>query len=547
MKTHPTGTRRFLAVGSALLLAAAATIFLAARPVAACGPTHGGGGGHWGGGQGGWCCEAGLTEWLADDNDWSVDENWDNGVPTFRRIARIDNWGTANVLAPAAFADELQLGYADLSGGTVVIHPGAALATCGDQLVGIAADGTILQIGGENRLFCGELLLGIADTASGTYAMDDGILYAQGQTIGVAGIGSFYQAAGCNTAAAGLTIAAEATSFGSYAMDGGALSVSRDEIIGDQGIGAFYQGGGIHAVWWGGVTLADGLDSQGAYTLAGGELWVCGPVTAGRQGLASVEVLDGRMLIAGSFLLGEAADATGTVTLGGGRLDVAGCEVIAADGTAIFAQTGGVHTVRQSMAVGGAADSFAMVSILGGELLARNLCIGTRGGMAMFDIADADAAITVEDALVFGPDAYLTAACGSTIVMAGGSVINLATDEYALAGMDALAVVFDGRGRCWGWSSYEVAGTDLGPDAAGFLGNFALDALIVGGDAPARVVLRDCIDNGNRSPDAPEALYVHNLIVAPGSVLHLGGLNLYCDGALDIQGDVVGGHVTPIP
>ncbi|HOI57009.1 MAG TPA: hypothetical protein PLP01_17285, partial [Phycisphaerae bacterium] len=89
MKTHPTGTRRFLAVGSALLLAAAATIFLAARPVAACGPTHGGGGGHWGGGQGGWCCEAGLTEWLADDNDWSVDENWDNGVPTFRRIARI--------------------------------------------------------------------------------------------------------------------------------------------------------------------------------------------------------------------------------------------------------------------------------------------------------------------------------------------------------------------------------------------------------------------------------------------------------------------------
>ena len=92
------------------------------------------------------------------------------------------------------------------------------------------------------------------------------------------------------------------------------------------------------------------------------------------------------------------------------------------------------------------------------------------------------------------------------------------------------------------WSSFEVAGLDMGPQAAGYVSDFALGCLTVGGRQPANVKLVDVTDNGNRSGVA-EVLYVHDVVVGAGSTLSLNGLTLYYDGTLSNAGRITGGQV----
>lgn len=113
-----------------------------------------------------------------------------------------------------------------------------------------------------------------------------------------------------------------------------------------------------------------------------------------------------------------------------------------------------------------------------------------------------------------------------------------------MAGLANLKLIFEGGiGHV---DAFEVAGADLGPIPAGFSGNFALGSLVLGGVDVGYVQLVDQVSNrgdggGNL---APEALYVHDLILGPGCLLDLNGLNLYYwhaqidpGAAIDLKGE----------
>ena len=78
-----------------------------------------------------------------------------------------------------------------------------------------------------------------------------------------------------------------------------------------------------------------------------------------------------------------------------------------------------------------------------------------------------------------------------------------------------------------GWQSVEAAGRDLGSVAGGFSNdNFYFPEVVVGADG--RVLLRDRLDNGNRAPGGPEAVYVDTLVFSDAlGLLDVNGIHLY--------------------
>jgi hypothetical protein len=94
-----------------------------------------------------------------------------------------------------------------------------------------------------------------------------------------------------------------------------------------------------------------------------------------------------------------------------------------------------------------------------------------------------------------------------------------------------------------------VGGRDYGAVESGFIGNFALGAMIIGGDDIGRVELVDDHDN---QPDweGDEILYVHTLEIGPGSYLDLNGVTVYyAQAVIDDDATVVldGGELILVP
>ena len=84
-------------------------------------------------------------------------------------------------------------------------------------------------------------------------------------------------------------------------------------------------------------------------------------------------------------------------------------------------------------------------------------------------------------------------------------------------------------------SILEVMSQDLGNTAAGFSQNFAYNTLELTNGTYVELV-----DDAANSPgDAPEALYVNDLIVPAGTTLNLNGLNLYIH-TEQIEGTIIG-------
>src|SRR5204862_3506429 len=98
------------------------------------------------------------------------------------------------------------------------------------------------------------------------------------------------------------------------------------------------------------------------------------------------------------------------------------------------------------------------------------------------------------------------------------------THSDELAGLHNLKLVFEGGLDAT--ATLEAAGKDLGPGADGYLHNFGLGALQVGGVDAAKLSLVDLVDN-QLNGDGNEAVYVDRLIVHSGSVLDLGNIHLY--------------------
>ncbi|NLF30239.1 MAG: PEP-CTERM sorting domain-containing protein [Planctomycetes bacterium] len=222
-----------------------------------------------------------------------------------------------------------------------------------------------------------------------------------------------------------------------------------------------------------------------------------------------------------------------TLALHGGRLSTPSIRVLGA-GSAV-SQTGGVMNVHAMTVAGGEAKA----SFTGGWLNVDRLQVGSNALAA--DVPSSrlhvgrSANITVSEQATLGGGAAYSAEPGANLLMSGADFHNASTRSDALAGLFHTRMTFvTGPTDDNIFETYEAAGKDLGFTRAGFWRNFVMDSLVVGTPDWSHVwdigtlQLVDDFDNqANASTDRPEALYVHELVVGPGSILDLNGLNLY--------------------
>ena len=545
-----------------------------------------------------------LTQWVAATNNWFLNANWDRGVPTSIDTARVDNAGTAEIRSCGAAARVLEIGFSPVDydtgfgEGVVTLYSRGTLSVGKAEYLGVSGAGDFFQFGGSHNVSSGSLTLGKEADGAGSYYLVDGSLSVKSATIvGQMGRGALYQESGTFEIECGaLTFAQETGSYGSCVLDGGAMSVTGDENVGLNGSAAFDQYGGNNSAACGTLYVAKNVNSSAGYALHNGTLRV-GAEVLGQAGISAFSQYGGLNIVSGSLTAGATATGNGSYYLSDGGLSVFGNETWGVQGIGVYYQDGGAHSVKSTLTIGGHQDSLGDFEVQAGEICATRILVGTLGGLGLFGIYGPDPLVTVKDAITLGPDAVVSATDGATIHMTGasGAFRNTSTDALALEGLDYLDVVFEGgasssgsggscghdddcgwnrsgdddddsscgasrsghdddRSRCGShdsdhdcgastvWATFEVASKDMGCGPVGFVQNFTLNALLVGGAKTARVKLLDASDNGNRT-NGKEALYTHEVVVTRGSTLDLNGLKVYCDGTVDIRGTVRNGTV----
>lgn len=212
-------------------------------------------------------------------------------------------------------------------------------------------------------------------------------------------------------------------------------------------------------------------------------------------------------------------------------------------GPARFTQTGGHSFIRGNTQVEGLA-SFMLLS--GGKMTTGGLRVGTgTKSHRAFVVLLAEAELRVTDHVLLGKHSMFKAQAGSTLNMTGNSFAVESTNAANLAGLSELTLIFEGGQNVA--AQLEVAGQDLGDTAAGYVDNFVIDTLQIGGSEPGHLTLVDLFDN---QPDfaGAEALYVNNLIINPGSTFDMGGLNVYvANSSLSASAQAVNGRVLLVP
>jgi len=222
----------------------------------------------------------------------------------------------------------------------------------------------------------------------------------------------------------------------------------------------------------------------------------------------------------------------------GGRFTAGTINLYGGIGPATFTQTGGRVEATDYLRITGGEAAYRM---LGGGLTVGTLEVGSRyptgtsDGLATLALMNPPADVRVTERMTLGHGSRLRARRGAAIHLTGtvddtGAVPQttfdiLSTDDGALAGLNDLALVFEGGTD--GWSTLEVGGIDYGFSNQGFVWNFALEELHVGDEvATALLRLVDLVDN---QPDwtGREALYVDRLFITEGSWLDPAGLNIY--------------------
>jgi MYXO-CTERM domain-containing protein len=222
-------------------------------------------------------------------------------------------------------------------------------------------------------------------------------------------------------------------------------------------------------------------------------------------------------------------------------------------------QNGGTHTT-DSLVLGQGTGSSGTYIMNGGTLHAGAITVSAplsgfgfpppppTYGNGRLEINSSSASVSVSEGLTFGPNSSYAAVPGTVIHFTGpGYFNNMSKDPSALAGLENTTLLFETGDA----SSLEAASTDLGPTLSGFVSNFALDKLQIGGADIAALALSDLSIN---HPDSfgilpADAVYVDTLIVGPGSSLDLNNINLYCLNLIN-NGEILssgGGQLTVVP
>jgi hypothetical protein len=220
-----------------------------------------------------------------------------------------------------------------------------------------------------------------------------------------------------------------------------------------------------------------------------------------------------------------------------------------------FHQTGGEVEVKRNVQIAGASNEYVMD---GGSLHARRIEVGSPfnyfqtppPNLGTLAILNRSSKIDISGELLLGTGAHFSAPNGAVVhftrpeplddwpTITGDSLVISSTNSDDVAGLGKLKLIFEGG--LDSTATLEAAGSDLGPGNNGYLHNFALGTLQVGGIDPAKLMLVDRFDNHPTS-DSIEAVYVDRLIVRSGSVLDLGGINLYYHTADIAPGAIVNG------
>lgn len=228
----------------------------------------------------------------------------------------------------------------------------------------------------------------------------------------------------------------------------------------------------------------------------------------------------------------------------------------------VFTQTGGSYRAGLlRLGVGGTGEGSYVLSA--GTLVAGELVVGDSmderwiprrtWGVGHFHFDEGEAGLTVTSLMKIGPRGEFTAVPGAVLHLRGASLAVLTSDSRNVSAFDVLRVVFEGAEASSGVgelveSRLEVAGEDRGASMAGFVDNFVIDTLQVGGEGAAWVRLVNEADNQSGSA-VEDALYVRHLILNEGSMLDLGGRKLYVLDFENAGGTIQanGGELTVVP
>jgi hypothetical protein len=317
----------------------------------------------------------------------------------------------------------------------------------------------------------------------------------------------------------------ESGSGSAVVMSSGDLT-SEGIVLSGVSSGTFTQSGGAVEIYGAGVygyLEVGSHEGTGTYELSGTGRLSLGTALLGYDGATGTLELSGDAVLRADNIRVGFTSGTGALDISGGLLSAAAVSIGASGGNGAVTQSAGTCSVATCVRVGdGGTGSY---SISGGALSTRDLWVGLGTAACSLSVSNASSEITVSNDLVLGNNSALNAVSGTEIRMtgAGGSFDNRRTDPVIVAGLANLTLVFEGG---TGFGSLEVGGEDLGPLPEGLESNFALDALVLGGDDVGEVMLADVTDN-QPAWSGSEAQYVQYLEVGPGSSLDLNGLNFY--------------------
>ncbi len=142
------------------------------------------------------------------------------------------------------------------------------------------------------------------------------------------------------------------------------------------------------------------------------------------------------------------------------------------------------------------------------------------------------------DGTPLSQDSSLSGGFAGGTLRLGGSLSGFATKTPSAWTVENVDLVFCGDGAL---QYFEAMSGNLGDTPTAAIGNYVWKSLTV--EAGASVRLVDIADN-HRASTGSEAVYVGDLVVAPGATLDLGGLALYYSGSATLDGTVANG--TPV-
>jgi hypothetical protein len=291
------------------------------------------------------------------------------------------------------FSPDLFLGFASgvtnvVSSGTFLLNAtsgASSLSVLGDEYVGYDALGNFNQSGaahtvsGTNGIF-----VGFNAASSGTFTLGGGTLnvnagnmvigYAPGATGTYIQTGGTSHIVGTGPLPSGLIFGYSNGASGSGSLSAGTLTVNYQEYIGYFGRGTFNQSGGTNSVLY--LTMGWQPGSSGTITLSGGTITTSGTFV-GYYGNGvfnhSGGVHNANRLYIGSNLNGTNPASVGVYSMSNGAvLNVADSEFVAYGARGAFNQTGGSHTLtgtsNTNLYVGYGAASSGTFNLSGGTL-----------------------------------------------------------------------------------------------------------------------------------------------------------------------------------